>query len=290
MFFNKRNLFPFFLVLAVLLSIGAHTTSMEAPSKQFDLLKEKLVTDGLSQKAVLKIYASPNVKFDLGTMSGYFRHREVSSSYTQFSAPSQIALAKTYLQNNQKILTAAETTYAVPKEIIVAILLIETRLGANTGRNSVLNTFSSISALSFPEVRDAAYIALKDRSTALNREEFDHWSNRKAPWAYKELMAFLTWTQRDGVPPDSILGSYAGAFGICQFLPSSLLNFGVDGNGDGKVNLFQKEDAIFSVGNYLKGNGWLPENTVEQNRKAIYAYNNSTPYVDAVFTVAGLLS
>lgn len=289
MFFNKRNLFPFFLILAVILSIGAHATSTETPPKQFDLLKERLVADGFSQKSILKIYASPSVKFDLGTMSGYFRHREISSSYTQFSSPSQVSLAKAYLKNNKKTLITAETTYNVPKEIIVAILLIETRLGANTGRSGVLNTFSSISALSFPEVRNSAYIALKDRNPALNREEFDRWSDRKAPWAYKELIAFLTWTQRDNVPPESILGSYAGAFGICQFLPSSLLKFGADGNGDGKINLFQKEDAIFSIGNYLKGNGWLPENTPDQNRKAIYAYNNSTPYVDAVFAVASFL-
>ena len=286
MFFTKRNLFPFFLILAVLLSIGAHATSMQASSKEFTTLKQDLIKEGFSENTISKLYDRSDVRFDLGTMAGYFRHREASSSYTQFSSPQQIMLAKTYLKNNLKMLQAAEDMYQVPKEIIVAILLVETRLGQYTGRHSVLNTFSSIAALSSPDVRNNAFNTLKQRNAELKRDDFDRWCNRKAPWAYKELVSFLKWTERDGIPPESIFGSYAGAFGLSQFLPSSLLAYGADGNGDGKVNLFQKEDAISSIANYLKGNGWKPDNTSEQNRKAVYAYNNSTPYVDAIFSVA----
>ena len=289
MFFTKRNLFPFFLILAVLLSIGAHATSMQSSSKEFATLKQELIQEGFLETTISKLYDRSDVRFDLGTMAGYFRHRETSSNYTQFSSPQQIAMAKTYLKNNLKTLQAAEDTCQVPKEMIVAVLLVETRLGQYTGRHSVLNTFSSIAAMSSLDVRDNAFNALKQRNAAIKRDDFDRWCNRKAPWAYKELVSFLKWAERDGIPPESVFGSYAGAFGISQFLPSSLLAYGTDGNGDGKVNLFQKEDAIFSVANYLKQNGWSPDNTCEKNRKAVYAYNNSTPYVDAIFSVADLL-
>lgn len=63
-----------------------------------------------------------------------------------------------------------------------------------------------------------------------------------------------------------------GAFGLCQFLPSSYLSFAIDGNGDGVVDLFNVEDVIFSVANYLKKHGW--SDSFYHKVSALYAYNN----------------
>ena len=69
-------------------------------------------------------------------------------------------------------------------------------------------------------------------------------------------------------------------------MPSNALRFGVDGNGDGVVNLFTPADAIVSVASYLRGNGWKPGMNETETKAAVYAYNHSDLYVLAVTTVA----
>ena len=88
-----------------------------------------------------------------------------------------------------------------------------------------------------------------------------------------------------GFDPLAIKGSWAGAFGLCQFVPSAYLNYAVDGNGDERVDLFNVVDALASVANYLQCNGW-ENGSLEKKRKAIYAYNHCDNYVRAVLAYA----
>mgnify|MGYP002390767984 CR=1 FL=1 len=80
-----------------------------------------------------------------------------------------------------------------------------------------------------------------------------------------------------------------GAIGWSQFLPSNVPRYGADGDGDGKIDLFQPDDAIFSVANYLRAFGWRPTASRAEKEKAVHRYNHSTPYVDAVLTLAAML-
>ena len=105
--------------------------------------------------------------------------------------------------------------------------------------------------------------------------------NRRSDWAEKELVSLFILGKKNAIHPLSIKGSWAGAFGLCQFIPSSFLTYGVDGNGDGVVNLFQFADAMASVANYLRANGWENHNPAKA-RKAIFAYNHCDNYVQAV--------
>jgi membrane-bound lytic murein transglycosylase B len=89
--------------------------------------------------------------------------------------------------------------------------------------------------------------------------------------------------------PVNINGSYAGAMGICQFMPSNILTLAVDGDGNGSVDLFTHADAIASVANYLKKHGWKPGLNREQKFKAVYHYNHSKYYVNTVLDIAQLL-
>jgi membrane-bound lytic murein transglycosylase B len=90
---------------------------------------------------------------------------------------------------------------------------------------------------------------------------------------------------RPGSP--CIPGSFYGAIGIAQFMPSQVLRHGVDGNGDGVVDLFVLEDALFSMGNYLMANGWRGSmRSQRKRRRAIYNYNHSRIYVNTVLAVA----
>jgi membrane-bound lytic murein transglycosylase B len=121
-----------------------------------------------------------------------------------------------------------------------------------------------------------------------------HWLERriaqKAQWAYHECKALLTYAQQSGKDPLDIPGSFYGAIGIAQFMPTQALRYGVDGNQDGVVDLFVLEDALFSMGNYLRANGWQgPMQSQRKQRRVIYNYNHSRIYVNTVMAVADYL-
>jgi len=80
-----------------------------------------------------------------------------------------------------------------------------------------------------------------------------------------------------------------GAVGWPQFLPSSLIDYGADGNGDGLIDLYNPDDAIFSTANYLRGHGWCEARFPTDQEQVIWAYNHSKPYVRTVLGIADKL-
>jgi membrane-bound lytic murein transglycosylase B len=109
---------------------------------------------------------------------------------------------------------------------------------------------------------------------------------QKGNWAYEELKALLTYCRGAGVDPVSIPGSVYGAIGLCQFMPSSAVHYGRDGDGDGKVDLFVEADALVSMANYLKEHGWKPGLSFNEQAQVIYAYNHSMNYALTILEVA----
>ena len=87
-----------------------------------------------------------------------------------------------------------------------------------------------------------------------------------------------------------VTGSYAGAMGISQFMPSNALKLARDGNGDGRTDLFDHADAISSVASYLKHYGWRPDQSEKQAYKVLLRYNYSRYYANTILKVAGLLA
>jgi membrane-bound lytic murein transglycosylase B len=122
-----------------------------------------------------------------------------------------------------------------------------------------------------------------------SRTDYDRKADQKAVWAYKELKAFLTYTDLHQIDAPTVIGSYAGALGIAQFMPSNILAYGQDGDGDGRIDLFIDADAIFSIASYLKNYGWKPGINREQAYKAVYHYNHSSYYVNTVLKIVDLL-
>jgi membrane-bound lytic murein transglycosylase B len=101
-----------------------------------------------------------------------------------------------------------------------------------------------------------------------------------------EIPALIQVAKHNDVGPLRIKGSIAGAFGIPQFLPTAFVKFGVDGDKDGKISLFNEIDALWSVGNYLSSFGWKEAKTHADQRKVIWNYNKSDAYIDAVLLMA----
>ena len=152
-----------------------------------------------------------------------------------FINPTRIADGVKFWDENAESLSRARQQYGVSEEIIVATIGVETRYGRNTGTHRVLDALTTLA--------------------------FDY--TKRASFFRRELEQFLLLTREEGIDPLTIKGSYAGAMGIPQFIPSVYRRYAVDFDGDGKLNLWESPaDAIGSIANYLKVYGWKPDEPV----------------------------
>jgi membrane-bound lytic murein transglycosylase B len=146
---------------------------------------------------------------------------------SNFLTESRINKGVQFWRDNLNYLNEASRRYGVAPEYIIGIIGVETNFGGYTGKHSILDALTSI-ALEFPK-----------------REKF----------FTSELENYLLMLRDEKLPPQKIKGSYAGAFGLSQFMPSSFREYAVDLDGDGHINLFSAADAIGSVANYFRGRG-----------------------------------
>ena len=273
------------VLLMLLLGFTVSATAADSPDP-FKNLEKRLIDDGFDQDRIQAIFSSENVSFEKSGVSAYFMHNEAKLNYKQFTRMWNISAAKDYMQTHQDALDAAQQTYGVDKEVVTAIILVETKLGKFTGKRSVINTLATLSAMSDEAPRQVIWENLPDNERRMTREKFEKKADRKSSWAYRELKAFLTYTEQQGMDPTTIKGSYAGAMGISQFMPSNIAPYGKDGNADGKIDLFVHADAISSIASYLKHYGWKPGIPREKAYKVVYHYNHSKYYVNTILDIA----
>lgn len=155
---------------------------------------------------------------------------------SRFIDPIRIRAGVRFWQEHREALARAEQEYGVPAEIIVGIIGVETIYGQQMGNFRVMDALATL-AFDFP----AAHPRAKER-TEFFRRELEQW---------------LSLSNRTNIDPFEVRGSYAGAMGLGQFMPSSWARFAVDFDGDSRIDLFRSPtDAIGSVANYFKGHGW----------------------------------
>ena len=221
------------------------------------------------------------------TVSQTLRLRESKLNYDQFLQPSAIAEARRFLRRNESTLGRAETIYGVNRCVIAAILLVETHFGSYTGTVPTFAILSTFALMDQESSRNRLwnFMPPQDRKS-WERAEFDRRLVKRSEWAYNELYALLRITDCSPVKLAAMKGSIMGAIGWPQFLPSSLVQWGTDGNRDGRIDLFQPEDTIFSVANYLRVHGWDEGQTESEKEAVIYTYNHSQPYVRTILEAA----
>ncbi|MCK8601731.1 lytic murein transglycosylase [Desulfoferrobacter suflitae] len=276
------------LVVTASLALGCCSSGYGAQGF-FRPLQQKLVQDGFAPDFVMRVYqANPSPLFE--TVASTLRIRESKLNYKQFLQPAAMAKARQFMRTYGPILSDAERAYGVDKCVIVAILSVETRFGSYTGFTPTLNILSTFAVMDRKSYRDIVWnlLSAKDQKR-WGREAFDKKLVQRSKWAYGELHALLTWADGEPSRIRSFKGSLMGAIGWPQFLPSSLVQHGADGNGDGYVDLFDPRDAIVSVASYLSAHGWKDYGDRAQKEKVIYAYNHSQPYVDTILGIAGRL-
>ena len=281
-------LIVFFLVFIIMIYTPAQSSETEGNSNYFESLQAKLITDGFDEYEIKALYIRPEVSFETKGVSLFFMHSEARLDYDQYTVKQQIKKARRYMKKYNKELSQAQKIYGVDKEVITAIILIETQCGTLLGNRSVLNTLSTMASLFDLQVRGMLWKEISD-IPELTRDKFEKKAERKSIWAYRELKAFLDHTIIEGVDPVEIKGSYAGAMGISQFMPSNIPVLAKDGNNDGRIDLFDHADAIASIAFFLKRHGWTPGISNKKAQKVIHHYNHSDQYVDAVLKIAKLL-
>jgi len=156
----------------------------------------------------------------------------------RFIEPKRVQAGVQFWERHQTLLKQAEQAYGVPPWLIVGVIGVETFYGQHTGNFRVLDALSTLT-FDFP----------KEHPRATERQAFFS----------KELAQFLVMASKEKVNPTKLKGSYAGAMGLPQFMPSSWANFAVDFDGDKHIDLFNNPaDVIGSVAHYFKAFQWQP--------------------------------
>lgn len=146
-----------------------------------------------------------------------------------------------FWRDHKALLERAEKEFGVAPEMIVAIIGVETRYGGNTGNYRVIDSLSTL-AFGYP---------------------------KRAKFFRKQLEEFLLLSREENIDSTGAKGSYAGAMGMPQFMPSSYRAYAVDFDGDGKRDLLNSTaDVIGSVANYFKVHGWKTDDTVTLRARA----------------------
>jgi len=223
-----------------------------------ELITQIAQTQGIPQAILesgfLDAKTIPSIRKLVLPPSGSFKKNWVAYR-KRFIEPVRLKAGKAFWEQNQAFLSKVEQESGVPAEVIVSIIGIETIYGRQTGNFRVKDVLSTL-AFSYPDTPNKA-----------SREQL-----------FKDQLQeliLMCWTEDGGSLPannsnqglspsrfNSCLNqnsSYAGAIGLPQFMPGSIRNFAVDGDGDGRIDLKQStKDAIASVGNFMKKHGWQP--------------------------------
>jgi membrane-bound lytic murein transglycosylase B len=152
-----------------------------------------------------------------------------------FLKPDRIAQGVVFWDEHEKLLQRISEEYGVPAEILVAIVGVETYYGRHKGKHRVLDALATL-GFNYPP---------------------------RADFFRRELEQYLLLAREEGLDPLEITGSYAGAMGMPQFIPSSYRAYSADGDGDGRRNLFDNTaDILASVANYFRRHHWQKDGLI----------------------------
>jgi membrane-bound lytic murein transglycosylase B len=223
-----------FVVLGLILSFAGFAGSSMAAAGAFDAwlidLRREAIAEGISQSTLDAAFSGVQpiprvIELDRRQPEGRMTFVEYRGKVI---SDARIRKGRELLREHRALLSRIEATYGVPAEVIVALWGIESSYGEYTG--------------SFPVIASLATLAHDGRRAAFFRGE---------------LLSALRILDAGDIAPEAMDGSWAGAMGQCQFMPSTFLGYAVDGDGDGRRDIWTNHADIFSsMANYLSSMGW----------------------------------
>lgn len=234
-------------------------------------LKNQLIMNGVSgewfdkqiQHDTFRLHSNIDQYFQKSAekQTDHEKKHDITWYFARLGVNAKIEKGKTFIEDRIELFSRAEAKHGIHKELIAAIIGVETNFADRHQRGNFY-----------------AFNSLASQYIFTNRKNF----------AIREITALYKFSQKTGHSSQYFTSSYAGAIGWGQFIPSSLQSFFIDSNGaDDDVDPFDIEDTIFSVENYLYKNKLSGENIGDYNSKykAIFAYNRSDAYVKAVLYI-----
>lgn len=228
---NSRNIS--LIKLAAISCLIPFSASASCDSANFDEWKECFIAEKLEPiKHEVNIDAFRQAQFLEKVIRLDQKQPEKKLNFQQYKKligiDAKIKRAATYYQENKQTVDGIAKKYDIEPTILVALLAMESDLGRVQGSFNIIDSLASLS--------------------------FD---GRRRAFFEKELINALKLSQQNNIDYPHMTGSWAGAMGQCQFMPSSYLNFAVDGDDDGTKDIWNsKNDALASAANYLIKNGW----------------------------------
>jgi len=191
--------------------------------------KKKALDEGISIKTLNRVI--DNSRF-LPDVIKYDRYQPefYEDTYTYISkrtSQKKVAKGRNLYNSNQKLIEIVSKEFVVDKNLLLALMGIETNFGTYLGKMDIV---SSLATLSFDK--------------------------RRSKFFTSELITLLKLVDANIIDPDTLFGSWAGAFGNFQFMPSTITNHAIDYNNDKKIDLKNIEDSFASAANYIKNLGW----------------------------------
>jgi membrane-bound lytic murein transglycosylase B len=248
---------------------------------------ERLAADGVDRARALAAFRDPRMPPFRGLAFGLVA-REPRSMYRRFLGGASIAAARRCRAEHADAFEAAEQAHGVPASVVTAVLHVETGCGRNTGASGILYGLARLAMANEPanvRANIARHAGRRPAAPALV-ERVRERAQYLEDTFYPEVRATFVLAERLGVDPLDLRGSGSGAFGYPQFLPTSYLRYGADGDGNGFVDLYDLGDATASCANYLAASGWRGATSDADRRAVIWRYNRSEAYVDTVLTLA----
>lgn len=224
-----KSLTLFLLLFITSSTLTAHKTHDFKHNKDVSNFKKNLVTKhGFKTKVINKwfnkiTYNSKSIEL----MDKQFERQSWQEYRSKLINKKRVQKGVAFWKTHKKTLSNAAKQHKVPEELILAVLGIESSFGRNTGKYKVVNVLSSL-AFYYP---------------------------RRMNFFKNELKEFFIYCKNNDISPFKIKGSYAGAIGLGQFMPSSIMNYAVSAT-PGSINLMNIDDATFSIANYFSAMNW----------------------------------
>lgn len=230
---------PMFLLLGILV----FPSPTYAKSARLEYVKVQLVKSGFKKTRVETFFNRKEFRL-LANKKVAYKKPDWPVVERQLLSQASMKICRDFFDTNQKIFVQTERDFGVPKEDLLGLIATETMCGQNVG----------------------SYLAVNSIYSRMIYWPADKWLSQAT-----ELITLSSFCLENGIDCFKIKSSYAGAFGLVQFMPTALKNYGIDGDGDGRIDLFNPADAIPSAANFLAKHGWS-----EDKVKALTRYYGSS--------------
>lgn len=277
-----RIIYSFLLILSQAYAQENYIKYIEAKLKKAKISNEtiQLILQNPSNEVDQKKTITLNVLgfLDKGNYAEYEAHY----------SPVAISKCKDFIEKYKTTLEAAEKKYNVSKETIAALLWVETKHGQHLGKHTALGVYSSLLLADHPEIIKENKINAEKKSgkkSKINNLKVVKQSKVKSKWALDQIRALDKIRQTTNQDISLIKSSYAGAFGVSQFIPYSYLRWAKSFNEAHAPDLNNMEDGIVSVANYLKQQGYK-EGKIKSQKKALFHYNRAKGYGEVILKIA----